>query len=85
MSLLEEFAEHTIVCESGDGSSIKVKDIKRIRFDPVILKECYVSTDLGKDWSICLTLKGEVDNLYEKGTPEFERVLEDYLISVTLK
>ena len=83
--ILEEFAEYEIVCGSGDGSSIKVKDIKRIGIDPVLLEECYVSTNPGQDWNLCVTLKGEVSDEYEKGTPEFEKAMENYLISVVLK
>ena len=83
--LLEEFAECTIDCESGDGSSIKVKDIKKIGIDSTMFKECYVSPSPRKYWNVCVTLKGEVDDEYEKGTPEFEKALENYLISVTLK
>ena len=83
MNLLDEFAENMIICDSGDGSSIKVKDVKGIGFDPTMVDECYVNTI---DYlTASIILKGENGGECEKGTPEFEKALENYLISSTLK
>ena len=85
MSLLEEFAENMIICDSGDGSSIKVKDVKGIGFDSTMVDECYVNTIDYLTASIILKGENGGEDECEKGTPEFEKALENYLISSTLK
>ena len=85
--LLEAFSDCEIVCGSGDGSSIKVKDVGLIVTDADMDRgKCYVLDTHSYYRVRYVTIgTGDVEDHFVKGTPEFEKVMENYLISVALK
>ena len=85
--LLEEFSDYEIVCESGDGSSIKVKDIGLIVTDNDMDREkCFVHGIHHRFRVRYVTIgTGDGEDYFVKNTTEFEEVFEKFLIERIMK
>ena len=96
MSLLDEFADYELVCDSGYGTRMKVKDIGLLIFDDVLSPLSQTRATLHKNHPLFsahyIVIGLEVfdyvipsNSCYHKGTPDFERLFEKFLIERILK
>ena len=90
--LLEKFAEFELVCDSGDGTRMKVEDIGLMTFDcdresKTTLHENHPHFNVPYIVFGLEVLEYVIptDRYYHKGTKDFEKVFEKFLIERILK
>ena len=92
MSLLDEFADYELVCDSGDGTRMKVGDIGLLIFDDVLshtpkatLHENHPLFNV--HYIVIDMLDDDIssNSYYHKGKKDFERMFEKFLIERILK